>query len=49
MLPSLSDDPGVNSALGEICQVLRVGFEDKIAQVSESLVVNHIRGADTRC
>lgn len=35
MLPALEDDPGINSALAEICQVLRVGFEDKIAQVRE--------------
>ncbi|CAM9307168.1 unnamed protein product [Laminaria digitata] len=33
MLPAMEDDPGINSALAEICQVLRVGFEDKIAQV----------------
>lgn len=38
MLPSLEEDPGINSALTEICQVLRIGFEDKIAQASyESL------------
>lgn len=35
MLPAMEDDPGINSALAEICQVLRVGFEDKIAQVQE--------------
>lgn len=35
MLPDLEDDPGINSALAEICQVLRVGFEDKIAQVKK--------------
>lgn len=35
MLPAMEDDPGINSALAEICQVLRVGFEDKIAQVRE--------------
>lgn len=34
LLPALEEDPGINSALGEICQVLRVGFEDKIAQVN---------------
>lgn len=33
MLPALEEDPGINSALTELCQVLRVGFEDKIAQV----------------
>ncbi|CAM9666707.1 unnamed protein product, partial [Hapterophycus canaliculatus] len=32
-LSALEEDPGINSALTEICQVLRVGFEDKIAQV----------------
>lgn len=33
LLPSLEDDPGINNAIAEICQVLRVGCEDKIAQV----------------
>eukprot|EP00903_Cladosiphon_okamuranus_P013509 g12582.t1 len=33
MLPALEEEPGINSALTELCQVLRVGFEDKIAQV----------------
>lgn len=33
ILPALEEDPGINSALTEICQILRVGFEDKIAQV----------------
>lgn len=35
MLPAMEDDPGINSALAETCQVLRVGFEDKIAQVQD--------------
>lgn len=33
MLPALEEEPGINYALTELCQVLRVGFEDKIAQV----------------
>lgn len=33
LISVLEEDPGINSALTEICQVLRVGFEDKIAQV----------------
>ncbi|CAB1118634.1 unnamed protein product [Ectocarpus sp. CCAP 1310/34] len=33
ILPALEEDPGINSALTELCQILRVGFEDKIAQV----------------
>lgn len=37
MLPALEEDPGMNSSLAEICQVLRVGFEDKIAQVTGSV------------
>lgn len=35
LLSVLEEDPGINSALTEICQVLRVGFEDKIAQVKK--------------
>ena len=43
MLPALEQDPGINSALTEICQVLRVGFEDKIAQVTD-----YLRTSDTQ-
>lgn len=34
-LAALDKDPDINSVLAEICQVLRVGFEDKIAQVND--------------
>lgn len=40
MLPALEEDPGINSALTELCQVLRVGFEDKIAQVRRTFCVS---------
>lgn len=38
LLSVLEEDPGINSALTEICQVLRVGFEDKIAQVKRGVI-----------
>lgn len=46
MLPSLEEDPGINSALTEISQVLRIGFEDKIAQASSESLNSFVHAID---